>query len=249
MTSVRDVIGPLAQEVGGAMARIFGVSEDLSIRLERIHSPLDVSAFRIRQLGWAIAALTLSLLITAAATPPIPVVLLFILGAPLLTFLVIEQQLAHASMRWQQQTVLELPVISEQLGMLLSAGYSLGAALNRLAARGHGHCAQDLGRVCSRIRQGLSERAALDEWAHVADTPAVDRLVAVLSLNREAGDLGHLITEEARGVRREAQRRLIETIERRGQQVWIPVTVATLVPGVLFLAVPFIDAMRLFTTG
>jgi hypothetical protein len=29
--------------------------------------------------------------------------------------------------------------------------------------------------------------------------------------------------------------------------VWIPVTVATLVPGVLFLAVPFVAALQLFT--
>ena len=77
----------------------------------------------------------------------------------------------------------------------------------------------------------------------------VDRLVAVLALNREAGDLGRLISEEARTIRGDAHRELIETIERRGQQVWIPVTVATLVPGVIFMAVPFIEAMRLFTTG
>ena len=75
----------------------------------------------------------------------------------------------------------------------------------------------------------------------------LDRLVAVLALNREAGDLGRLIAEEARAIRRDVQRELIETIERRGQQVWIPVTVATLVPGVLFLAVPFIEALRLFS--
>jgi hypothetical protein len=30
------------------------------------------------------------------------------------------------------------------------------------------------------------------------------------------------------------------------RRVWIPVTVAALVPGVVFLAVPFIDALRLF---
>ena len=41
----------------------------------------------------------------------------------------------------------------------------------------------------------------------------------------------------------------METIERRSQQVWIPVTVATLLPGVLFLAVPFVEAMSLFTSG
>ncbi len=99
------------------------------------------------------------------------------------------------------------------------------------------------------MQQGVGESAALHEWAAVARVPAVDRLVAVLALNREAGDLGRLIADEARSVRAEVHRELIETIERRGQQVWIPVTVATLLPGVLFLAVPFVEAMRLFTAG
>jgi hypothetical protein len=76
----------------------------------------------------------------------------------------------------------------------------------------------------------------------------VGRLVRVLALDRAATDLGRIIAEEARTTRREAQRRLVETLDRRAQQVWVPVTVATLVPGVLFLAVPFFEAMRLFTT-
>jgi hypothetical protein len=36
-------------------------------------------------------------------------------------------------------------------------------------------------------------------------------------------------------------------MDRRGQQVWVPVTVATLVPGVILLTVPFIQALRLFS--
>jgi Flp pilus assembly protein TadB len=164
-----------------------------------------------------------------------------------LAFLIVEQQLANASDRRKRRLVLELPVVSEQLGMLLAAGYSLGAALNRLAHRGHGVCAQDLGRVAGRIRQGLSEVDALREWAAVADVDPLSRLVAVLALNREAGDLGRLIADEARAIRRDVHRDLIETIDRRGQQVWIPVTVATLVPGVIFLAVPFVEALRLFS--
>ena len=47
-------------------------------------------------------------------------------------------------------------------------------------------------------------------------------------------------------MRRESQRRLLERIERRNEQVWIPVTVATLVPGVIFLAIPFVDALHSF---
>ena len=87
---------------------------------------------------------------------------------------------------------------------------------------------------------------ALHEWAAVARVEALDRLIPVLALNSEAADLGRLVSEEARSIRREVQRRAVETMERRGQQVWIPVTVAALVPGAIFLAIPFIEALRLF---
>jgi tight adherence protein C len=245
--TVRDALAPAARRVGERLARVFGVSENLAVRLERVHSTADVTAFRLRQLGWSAVGLAGGALAAAAlGTPPV-VSLLVVLGAPLLAFLLLEQQIAGASQAWQRRVFLELAVVSEQLGMLLSAGYSLSGALNRVASRGHGACAQDLRRVCGRMRQGLAEVDALREWAAVVDVAAVDRLVAVLSLNRETGDLGRLIADEARSVRREAHRELLASIEKRAQQVWVPVTVATLVPGVLFLAVPFVEAMRLFS--
>ena len=247
--SFRDVIGPLAQNAGAALSRLFGVSEELGIRLDRVHAPMTVAAFRTRQLGAALAALGVSAA-TLLVLRPAPILgLLTLLGCPLLVFLVIEQQAARASTDWQRRIFLELPVVSEQLAMLMGAGYSLGSALNRLARRGSGACATDLARVCGRMRQGLTGLDALREWALLADVDALTRLVSILALNREAGDLAGLISEEARSIRRDTQRELIETIERRGQQVWIPVTVATLVPGVLFMVVPFVEAMRLFTTG
>jgi tight adherence protein C len=245
--SFRDVVAPLSRAAGERLARLFGVSEELAVRLERIHSPLDVTTFRVRQTGWALAGLGAGAVLTLAVRPPAAVTLLFLLGAPVLAFLVVEQLLASASAARQRRIFLELPVVSEQLGMLLSAGYSLGAALNRVAVRGNGACARDLARVCGRVRQGLSEIDALRVWAAVAGVAALDRLVAVLALNREAGDLGRLTAEEARSIRRDVQRERIETIERRAQQVWVPVTVATLLPGVVFLAIPFIEAMRLFS--
>jgi hypothetical protein len=36
-----------------------------------------------------------------------------------------------------------------------------------------------------------------------------------------------LVSADARQARRDVQRHTIETIERRSQQVWVPVTVAT----------------------
>ena len=244
--SFREAIGPLSKAIGERLARLLGVAEELDVRLARIHSPLDATGFRIRQVGYAVAAFGIAALISAAFRPPLPIALLFIVGGPLLAFLILEQQLAAASKSWQRRVFLELPVIAEQLAMLLSAGYSLTAAMNRVATRGRGASARDLSRVLARIRQGLSDVEALREWAATVQVDAVDRLVPVLALNREASDLGRLLSEEARGLRRDVQRELTELVERRGQQVWIPVTVATLVPGVIFLAVPFVTALQLF---
>jgi hypothetical protein len=98
-----------------------------------------------------------------------------------------------------------------------------------------------------RVRQGLTEVEAVQEWAAVVRVDALDRLVPVLALNSEAADLGRLISDEARSIRKDVQRELVETMERRAQTVWIPVTVATLVPGVILLAIPFTQALKLFT--
>ena len=247
--SFGEVVAPLAQTWGSRLSRVFGVSDELGVRLERVHSQMTVTAFRTRQLGISLAALAVGGVLAVALHPPAVVALLFLVGVPLLAFLVVEQQAVRASAEWQRRIFLELPIVSEQLGMLLGSGYSLGSALNRLARRGDGACATDLVRVCGRMRQGLSDIDALREWSALADVDALSRLVTILAMNREGGDLAHLISEEARTIRQDAQRELVEIIERRGQQVWIPVTVATLVPGVLFIVVPFIEAMRLFTTG
>jgi tight adherence protein C len=244
-----QVVGPLAQAVGEHVARAVGVTEALAVRLERVHSSLDVTAFRVRQLGWTAVGLVVGAGLALATQRSGVVALLLVVSGPLIGCLVVEQRLASASQAWQRRIFLELPVVSEQLGMLLSAGYSLGAGLNRLAARGKGACGRDLQQVVGRIRQGLSETEALREWAAVADVEALHRLVGVLALNRQSGDLGRLIGDEARAIRRDVHRELIETIEWRAQQVWIPVTVAALVPGVIFLAVPFIDALSLFANS
>jgi tight adherence protein C len=242
--SFREAVGPLARAVGERFARVFGVSEDLDRRLRRIHSEMDVTGFRVRQVAWALAGLGAGVLLSVAVRPAVPLALLFSLGGAVLAFLVQEQRVAGASDRWKRALYLELPVVAEQLGMLLGAGYSLMAAMERVARRGHGACARDLARVLRRVRQGTDEETALREWAGLSGVPAVERLVAVLALNREATDLGRLIAEEARHIRRDVQRELVETMDRRAQQVWIPVTVATLVPGVIFIAIPFTQALQ-----
>ena len=244
--SFRDVLRPAAAALGEMLGRLTG-SEDLATRLARVHSALDPATFRVRQVGRAAVGLLAGVAACAALRPPAPVAGLLVLGLPSLAFLLTERALQRVSADRQRRLATELPVVAEQLAMLLASGWSTGGALQRIAARGGGVAASDLRVVVGRIRQGLSEADALQEWRDRADVRAVERLVAVLALQRATTDLGRLLADEAKAIRQDHHRRLIEQLDSRAQQVWIPVTIATLVPGAIFLSIPFLEALRLFT--
>ena len=222
---------------------MLGVRQQLSTRLEQAGWSVDPTSFRMRQAAFAGVTFVAGSAFTMAVTPRPVVAVVAILGLPLLAALIEERRLDSAVEQRRSRRREELPVVTEQLGLLLSAGYSIPSALNRLARRGDGAIAADLRAVSRRIRQGLSTNAALTEWADDSGVDAIGRLVAVLRLHDDAGDLGQLVSQEARSSRAAMHRDLLETIERRSQLVWVPVTVATLLPGLIFLAVPFTSAM------
>lgn len=241
------VLLPPVQQLGARVSTLLGITDGLGVRLDRAGMAEPPAAFRLRQLTHSVVGLALGAIGAMAIRPGPLLALLLVVGVPAVAALVEEHRIGRRTDDRQRRRQLELPVVAEQLGVLIDAGWSLPAALHRIGHRGRGVVAEDLRRVSQRIRQGLGESAALTEWARRADQESVRRLVGVLGLHREAGDLGRLIADEARSIRAESHRDLIERIERRGQAVWIPVTVATLVPGLLFLAVPFMSALSQVT--
>jgi tight adherence protein C len=243
VATVSEVVGPLARDIGTAVGRAVGVTEDLGRRLRRVHATVDPTSFRVRQLGWAGATFAAATLGAVLLRLPLWLAVAVPLVAAVLALLLVEQQLLTASAAWQRSLTLELPVVTEQLAMRMGAGASLTVAIERVAARGRGAAARDLTRVAARVRQGASADRALAEWADLAAVDAVTRLVSVLQLDRDTGDLGRLLAAEARTLREEQHRHLIEVAEKRGQQVWIPVTVAALLPGTVFIAIPFASAI------
>ncbi|HZU71724.1 MAG TPA: type II secretion system F family protein [Acidimicrobiales bacterium] len=242
----RQGLAVVAATIGETVSRAVGSFDDAESRLRRIHSPLSLPAFRMRQLGWAVAAVGVSLAVLAWLRPPAAVGLAALPAAVVSAYMLTEAWLNRACRTWDRRRLLELPIVVEQLAMLMAAGYSLGSALGRVAGRGSGACAMDLAVVCARIHQGVDERRALGEWANATRSRPVERLVAVLALSRDTSDLGALLAQESRSIRRQVQRQTVELMDRRAQQVWVPVTVAALVPGVVFLAVPFVQALRVF---
>lgn len=242
-TGVGDLMRAPAEKAVEALGRAVGITEPLQARLRRAGSSWTPAEFRLRQLRQVVTAAAGGAVLAAALRNHPTVATVALLGAPLLAALAAEQRLAALAAVRRHRIRLELPVVAEQLALLIGAGRSLPAALRRVAERGRGEIASDLAGVVRRVRHGLDEVDALKEWASATSVEGVDRLVAVLALHREATDLGALIAQEARSARLDAHRELIESIERRAQLVWVPVTVATLVPGLLFLAVPFVAAL------
>ncbi len=245
--SLRELGAWYARDACDRLSRALGMQESAAVKLRRIHSSVGAAEFRDRQVASMVVATVVMLPLVVIVGLPVIVASVMILATPLLVFLVLEHRLDAVGERRRDQVFRELPVVAEQLGMLLAAGYSLGAAVQRIAERGRGEVARDLQLVVSRTHQGLSDIEALTEWAELIGLDAVDRLVAVLAMERETNDVASLVADEARSIRREAHRRLIESIEKRDQQVWIPVTVSALLPGSILIAIPFVEAMRTFT--
>ncbi len=246
--SFRDALGPAAEHVGGWAARAVGINEDLSTRLERLHRGVTPTQFRVAQLGHATLALLGAGALAAVLGLPGALALLVVATAPALSLLIDEQRLALASQRWKRDVAIELPVVEEQMAMLLDAGWSLGGTLQRIADRSRGPASQDIARLLRSVRRGNSYRESLQEWTAIADVPAVGRLAAILSLADQGADLGRLVSDEAQLGREERHRELLAAVERKGQQVWIPVTVAALVPGCMLLALPFLRALSFFSS-
>lgn len=243
-TVLKSTLMPIVVDLGSVITRALGVEHDLAERLKITHSTDSPQEFRWRQFVRAIVALLLGCFVSLLLSLGPFLTLFTSVGVAALSFLRDEQKVSSAVERHQRQLEAELPVVIEQLATLLRAGYSLPAALDRVSERGTGVAAQDIQTVLKRINHGLSEIDALQEWSRTTNVEGVRRLTAVLTMHQETSDIGHLVSQEARASREEAHRGLIEFIEKRAQLVWIPVTVATLVPGLIFLAVPFISAMN-----
>lgn len=248
-TSFETLTSGLGRWAGSRIAVFSGQRTGLERRLRRLHASVDAASFRGRQLlgSFAAAALAGVVALTLGASPG-PFAIL-VGGGFTLVLVVVEQRIVAADEQRRARIRRELPVVAEQIAMLLSSGFALHGALRHVAHRASGAVAEDLGRVLTRIGQGVAQERALREWADLVDVDAATRFVDVLSLDRHAADLGRLITTEVRQIRASLQRDLVAAIDRRAQQVWIPVTVATLVPGVIFIAVPFTAALATFVDG
>lgn len=230
--------------LAGRIAAVLDADVELASRLSAAGLARTPSGFRARQIGGAAGAFVACTAVLAlAGTRPVLAVA-GALAAAGATYGIFEHRLSMQGSSRRAHITEELPIVAEHISMLLASGMSLTGALRAAAQRGEGICTAELEGVTARVSGGSSVEVALAEWADAAGSAEVRRFVGVLTLHSDATDIAALVYDEARTARMEAHRRLIERIERRNEQVWIPVTVAALVPGAVLLAIPFSDALR-----
>lgn len=234
-----SAVAAFAQRV----ALLANANAELAARLSQAGLQRSPFEFRARQAGGGVAGFVASgaALSVVGARPLLA--LAGALGVAAAVYGACEHSLGRSISLRRTQIVEELPIVAEQVGMLLASGMSLRGALDVAARRGHGVCAEGLERVGARVAGGAAVEVALAEWADDAGSAEIRRFVGVLTLHEDTTDVAALVSDEARAARMEAHRRLIAHIERRSEQVWIPVTVAALVPGCVLLAIPFSDAL------
>lgn len=217
-----------------------GSETALNMRLERAGIRVTAVMFRTTQAVAGFAALVVAAALTVVFPLPAAVVFGLLAGLPVVAVWGCEQVLTVALRRRTDLVVRELPLVIEQLAELMKNGVGIAEACAKVAVHTHSVVASDLGRVAREIAHGVRDEVALQAFADRHDVVAIHRIVAVLDAHRHASDLGGLLAEEVRELRLAAHRDLLALMQQREQQVWIPVTVATLVPGVLLLGVPFV---------
>src|SRR3546814_18809396 len=82
VASFREKVGPLARAAGTRLAEVLGVREEVATRLRRVHSPLDATAFRVRQPRWSSADTPAGAAMAGVLRPPATIAPPSLPGAP-----------------------------------------------------------------------------------------------------------------------------------------------------------------------
>ncbi|MGB4136152.1 MAG: type II secretion system F family protein, partial [Microbacterium sp.] len=232
----------LRDRVQAGFERMPGGGEELRHRLSQAGSALEPSAFRARQLGWALAGLlvgaVLVVVLAVAGRMTVPTVLLPVI-AGVAALAGYDALLTARAKARRARLADELPTVLEFLGLCLSAGESLLDALRRVSRVGTGELTAELRQVVLAVHTGSPLADALGELSGRLRLPALGRAVDQLVAALEHGaPLAGVLHAQAADAREEAKRALIEQAGRKEILMLLPLVFLILPLSVLFAVYP-----------
>lgn len=136
--------------------------------------------------------------------------------------------------RRTQQLNFALTPFLQQVRLGITGGNSLQKALTSANNLGN----QDIEHLQNLLRSGMDIERSSKLWLDDFQTPAKQRLADLWSTKTTTSEMLALIENLLQWLNSEQRFFLTSEIERRNQLVWIPVTVAVLLPGMIFIAIP-----------
>lgn len=225
--------------------RVLGGSDLTARRLRQAGSPLDLAAFRSRQLLCCVAGAMLG--VDLAAIPsPLPAKVAVVAVAALAGLLIPDQLLQRRARARLARLNQELPVMLEFLTLCLSAGEGVLDALRRVSRIGRGELAAELSTVVAAVGTGLPFAETLDGLSRDLQLPALTRCVDQLLGALERGTpVAEVFRAQAQDSRAEAKRVLLETAGAKEVGMLVPLVFLILPVTVAFAIFPGLVVLQL----
>jgi len=150
---------------------------------------------------------------------------------------------------WQTERTLvaalkgELVLVLTQLDGALHGGLPLAQALEVIAAEPSSAWRAPLSRVAGEIDQGVATSDALLNLAALLPDPELREPILLLAHAQRHQATPQVLSGLLASARRRQHAHLISAAAKIEQLVWIPVAVATLVPGLLLVMVPLASSL------
>lgn len=128
----------------------------------------------------------------------------------------------------------------QQVRLKITSGNSLQKALASATNAGN----QDIEYLQNLLRSGMDIERSSRLWLDDFQAPGKQRLADLWSTKTTTSEILTLIEDILKWLDSEQRFYLTSEIERRNQLVWIPVTVAVLLPGMIFIAIPLEATLR-----
>lgn len=235
-------ISPLWEKLGSTAVSV-------TDRLDALSSKTTLERFRLQQFLAGIAGVTAMTLVTFAIAAARPVSILQWIVMMLIGFvagaMVFDRILTVRVNAISRKVSSQVADAAELLALSVSAGESVPAALRRVQQIVGPELATQLGATLEDIDNGASVTRALGKLRRTTRSPQLGRLLDTLvaSMERRA-PLATTLREQARDLRDEARRALMESGGKREVAMLFPVVFIILPVTVVFALYPGLVALR-----
>ncbi|KJE75981.1 type II secretion system F family protein [Ferrimicrobium acidiphilum] len=139
----------------------------------------------------------------------------------------------------------DMPLLLSELQTSLERGNSLTSAVIATARSTQTVWRDQLERSAASLTRGEPLSRVLADLAHNVSDPDVQRALELLALSNQHQVAQQLVAQLLTKAKLDHHHRLIATAGKREQLIWIPVALATLIPGVLLVIVPLIGSLKM----